>query len=170
VEKEKKIEILKSAMILERKGLAFYTKLADEAKDENLKNLFEMLANDEVEHFETLKKQYLSLKKDSKFTVLLSHPKDREHLVSVVLSSELMNKLSKVTFETAAIHGALLFEKNAIDYYSKCYEEASDPEEKKLFEWLSVWEADHLKFLEELDTRIKDEILSTSDEWPFSNS
>jgi rubrerythrin len=164
---ERKKEILKNAMIIERKAYVFYKKLADDATDASLKNLFEVLSDEEIKHFDTLKKQYLSLKNDNKFSPLVVSPKDKENPVSKVLTKEVLQKLSEVTFETAAIYGAYLLEKNSIDYYSNCLKEAEDSEEKALFEWLSIWEQGHLELLNSIDNDIKEEIWLNNKFWPF---
>jgi rubrerythrin len=63
----------------------------------------------------------------------------------MILSDEIKNKLSAAGFEAAAISAAVDMEKKAIEVYSTQAEVSADPNEKKLFNWLSDWEKSHLK-------------------------
>ena len=62
------LEILKSALLLEIRGKAFYEKAAASAGKEDVKDFFNKMAEDEVSHVEILSEQYRAYKKTGKFT------------------------------------------------------------------------------------------------------
>ena len=49
-ESDSVLEILKQALYLEKQGKAFYTKVAEQAESEGLKNIFTSLAEEEDKH------------------------------------------------------------------------------------------------------------------------
>ena len=64
MENEKALEILKSAILMEIRGQAFYNNVATQTKDDDIRNLFTIMANEEKLHQEFLSKHYSSLKAD----------------------------------------------------------------------------------------------------------
>ena len=57
---DKTLEILKQAILLERRGKAFYSKVAEQSKNDVIKEFFEMMAREEVTHLKILSDQYRS--------------------------------------------------------------------------------------------------------------
>ena len=58
MENNQVIDILKEAILLERRGKAFYTQAARNSESKSAKKIFEMMAEEEDEHIEFLSKQF----------------------------------------------------------------------------------------------------------------
>jgi len=162
----KALEILKSALLLELRGKSFYEKAATSANDAEVKDFFVKLAEDEISHVQILSDQYKSFKEDGKFTAL-----DRESfndsVATTVLSETLKQRIAGAGFESAAISAAMGMEERAIKLYSQRAGEASDPEEKALYEWLAEWETQHLESLATIEKEVTEAIWNDNNFWPF---
>ena len=55
---DKTIEILKNAILLEKRGQAFYSKIARQTSGKAVKAFFELMAEEEVKHVDILAEQY----------------------------------------------------------------------------------------------------------------
>ena len=164
---DKTTEILKSAILLERKGNAFYSQVSEQASGPAVKSFFEMMANQEVEHIRVLSDQYKAYQKNEKFTPGDYQADNTDNIASNVLTKELIKEISAADYEAAAITAAMSMEKNAIDLYASRASEAEDPNEKALYEWLAKWETEHLNFLAEIDKELTEQIWYESNFWPF---
>ena len=54
----KALDILKMAILMERRGKEFYSTVANQTKDENVKNIFSLMAKEEQLHIEQLSQHY----------------------------------------------------------------------------------------------------------------
>ena len=164
---DKTTEILKSAILLEKKGNAFYSQVSEQASGPAVKSFFEMMANQEVEHIRVLSDQYKAYRENEKFTPGNYQEKNTDNIASKVLTKELIKEISAADYEAAAITAAMSMEKNAINLYANRATEAEDPNEKALYEWLAKWETEHLNFLAEIDKELTEQIWYDSSFWPF---
>ncbi len=162
----KTLEILKSALLLEMRGKAFYENAADSTQDPSVKEFFVKLAEDEISHVQILSEQYKAFKKDGKFAGL---PQDSSHesVANAVLTDTLKKRIVGAGFESAAISAAMGMEERAINLYSQRADEASDPEEKALYKWLAEWETQHLEFLADIDRQVTETLWNDNSFWPF---
>ena len=164
---DKTIEILKSAILLEKRGMAFYSKISEQASGKAVKEFFEMMAAEEVKHFEILEEQFKAYQKDKKFSPG-DYREDHNSDISLkVLTKELNGEISAADYEAAAISAAMAMEKNAIQLYSDRASKAADPNEKALYKWLAEWEMEHLNFLAEIDKEVTEQIWYDNSFWPF---
>ena len=162
----KALEILKSAILLETRGKACYTQAAKAAQDEAVKEFFEMMAREEVDHVRILSDQYKAYHADGKFAPgELAHTRDS--VATGVLDGKLKGRISAAGFESAAVSAAMAMEERAIKLYSRRAEEAADPEEKALYKWLAEWETEHLEMLAKIDREITENIWHDSSFWPL---
>lgn len=163
----KTLEILKMAILMERRGQAFYAKIAEQTKISEIKEIFSFMAREEVLHEEMLNKEYLSYQKSNTFENL-DLPKENEDSVSnIILNSDLKNKLSSASFEAAAISAAIDMENKAIEVYSERAKNSTDENEKKIYNWLANWEKSHHKILLDLDKELKEKVWFDNQFWPF---
>ena len=161
------IDIIKEAILLERRGKAFYQQVADQARDEDVKSFFEMMANEEHHHIEILEKQFKSYQDSQTFSDLKALKTQHASKPHEVLNTEIQRKIAAADFEAAAISAAVLLEERAVALYSQRAETTDDPKESALYAWLTRWEQGHLSFLAKLDKEIKEEIWHSQDFWPF---
>ena len=62
--KDKALDVLKTAILLEKRGFAFYTSAAEHAKNEDIKKFFHMMASEEKHHEEILSEQFKHYQKN----------------------------------------------------------------------------------------------------------
>ena len=166
MEETKTLDILKTAILLERRGKAFYKKVSQQTDNEDVKNIFEIMAKEEDEHISFLTEQYLSYSKNHSFKPLkISHPED--NTATDILTENIKNNISAASYEAAAIASAIDMENRAVAVYSKQAENATDPEEKKFYKWLANWEKGHHKVLFELNQELVEKVWEDQNFWPF---
>jgi rubrerythrin len=164
---DKTTEILKSAILLEKRGRAFYSKVSGQASGEAVKTFFLMMADEEDKHIQILTEQFKAYRQHNEFTAE-EYTDDYVGSISAkVLTGDLIKQISAADYEAAAISAAMSMEENAIKLYSNRAAQAQDPNEKALYEWLSKWEAQHLKFLAEIDRELTEQIWYDNSFWPF---
>ena len=161
------VEILKQAILLEKRGQAFYSQVAGQTSGKAVKQFFEMMAEEEVKHVKILSHQFKAYKTNSQFTADVINDDHGDDVAKKVLTREMKNEISAADYEAAAISAAMSMEENAIKLYSERAQNAADPNEKALYEWLAKWEMQHLRFLAEIDRELKEAIWNDNTFWPF---
>ncbi len=167
METQSTLDILKMAVLMEKRGVAFYTTVAEQSSDPEISNVFKTMAGEESIHVKFLSEQFLSFEKNQEFTCPNLPDQSADGIANMILSEEVKNKIAVAGFEAAAISAAIDMEKKAIEVYSKQAETATDPNEKILYNWLSDWEKGHLKILNDLDNDLKERIWYNNQFWPF---
>jgi rubrerythrin len=84
-----------------------------------------------------------------------------------ILTEQIKKEISAASFEAAAISAAIDFENRAIEIYSKRAEEATDLNEKALYQMLADWEKTHHHLLHKLNEDLKEQIWNDNNFWPF---
>jgi rubrerythrin len=166
MEENSTLEILKQAILLEKRGKVFYQNVAEKTENRATRDVFEMMAAEEQKHINTLSEQFKAYRKNKKF-IPGSHDSESSSVASKVLTEEIKEKISAAGFEAAAISAAILMEERAVKLYSESMENTSDPEAKSLFEWLTRWEREHLSLLLDIDKTLKEKIWFDNKFWPF---
>jgi rubrerythrin len=166
MEENSTLDILKQAILLEKRGKAFYQNVAEKTENKAARDVFEMMAAEEQKHINTLSEQFKAYRKNKKF-IPGSHDLESSSVASKVLTEEIKEKISAAGFEAAAISAAILMEDRAVKLYSESMENTSDPEAKSLFEWLTRWEREHLSLLLDIDKTLKEKIWFDNKFWPF---
>lgn len=159
------LDILKNAILLEKRGKAFYRTAANQSTNKDVKDFFETMAAEEVQHVKILSDQFKALKETGKFSA--PDTTKTGTISQNVLTPEVKERIAAADFEAAAISAAMLMEERAIALYGNRGREAQDPEEKKLYLWLADWEKEHLEFLAAIDAELKERIWNDSGFWPF---
>ena len=140
----KTTEILKMAILMEHRGKAFYKKVAEQTDNEEVKNIFNIMANEEQVHIDFLSEQFAYYQKNDRLNPdKLSLKQAEDSIANTILSKDLKEKLSAAGYEAAAISAAIDMEKKAIAVYSERASTASEQSEKELYAWLANWENDH---------------------------
>ncbi len=164
---DRAMETLKSAILLEKRGQAFYAKVAEQASEEAVKRFFNLMSEEEASHVMVLSDKFKSYLKNRKFDSGDYANDTGFDSASRVLTDELKAQISAADFEAAAIAAAMAMEKNAIRVYSQRATEAQDADEKAFYTWLAKWETQHLDFLARLDKELTEEIWFDNQFWPF---
>jgi len=161
------IDILKMAILMEKRGFAFYSAVAEKTNDSDIANIFRTMAAEESIHVKFLSEQFHNLDQSKEFSTLTLPDTTSDGIANMILSEEVKKKIASAGFEAAAIAAAIDMEKKAVEVYSKQAGTASDPNEKKLYAWLADWEKGHLKILNDLDNELKEKIWYDNQFWPF---
>ena len=147
MDKEKAIENLKIALQTELNGIHFYKMAAEKTEDKKGKEVFKMLSNDEIQHFDEIQRHYKSLLTANKWapSISLGEATSMFKGESPIFGEELKSRIKEKHFEISALSIGALLESNTIDFYRKMKEETDDPVAKELFAKLQKWEQGHLE-------------------------
>ena len=167
MEKSNTLNILKNAFLMERQGKSLYETARDKADDETVKNFFDDLANEEAQHMNMLEAQFKSIMQSGKFAAGMYETDGAGDTPPAILTQDLADKINAAGFEATAITAAVAFEQKAVKLYGERAETTTDPEEKKLYQWLSAWEQTHLKKLLTLQEDLNQRIWEDNSFWPF---
>jgi rubrerythrin len=164
---DKTIDILKRAILLEKRGQAFYDKLARQASVDAVKRFFETMAAEEGNHIRILSEQFKAYQDNNQFNAAEFDEHQESGIASEVLSKEIKSEISAADYEAAAISAAMSMEEHAVKLYSGRAAAATDPTEKALYSWLAKWETQHLNFLADIDRELTEDIWHDQSFWPF---
>ncbi len=167
MEKNKRIDIIKGALLLEHKGKALYQSVVRTTAVQAVKELFEFLAAEEQKHIELLNKQFTRVRKGEAID-LSGAETHYAAAVDHVIPADITAAIAGAGYEAAVISAALDAEKKAVDYYSEQAARAESADEKKLYDWLTDWEKGHLKMLAELDNDLKEQVWYDNSFWPIA--
>ena len=164
---DKTTDILKSAILMEKRGRAFYERVAQQASTDAVKRFFETMAAEEENHIQILTEQFKAYRSNKQFNAGQFDEDHESGVAGQVLSKEIKSEISAADYEAAAIAAAMSMEESAIKLYSGRAAAATDPNEKALYNWLAKWETQHLNFLADIDRELKEEIWYNQDFWPL---
>ena len=161
------VDILKEAILLERRGKAFYTTAARQTQSEAARKIFEMMAAEEDEHINFLSKQFAYYDQHKAFKKIdESHDAD-EDTVMAILTEEIKKQVNAASFEAAAISAAMDFETRAVQIYSERAESATDENEKEMYQMLADWEKGHHFWLHKINEDLREQVWYDNNFWPF---
>ncbi len=164
----KSLDVLKMAILMERRGKEFYNTVAGQTQNEQVKNIFSLMAKEEQLHIEQLSQQFKEFQSSGKFVVQIHNESENEEsIANMVLNPAVRKSISAASYEAAAINAAIDMENKAIEVYSKRAEESNDPNEKELYTWLANFERDHHKLLHDLNKELMEEVWYDNNFWPF---
>jgi rubrerythrin len=160
-------DILKTAILLEHRGKAFYTMAARETKSPAVNKIFTMMAREEDVHIGFLSRQFAEYEKSGTFAKNdMEHPSDDSES-AMILSEQVRKEISAAGFEAAAISAAIDFENRAVEVYQGRADEADDPNEKDMYQMLADWERTHFRLLHKLNEDLKEQVWHDNNFWPF---
>jgi len=161
------VDILKEAILLERRGKAFYATAARQTESIAARKIFEMMAAEEDEHINFLSKQFAYYEKNKAFMKVDDAVDTDDATVMEILSEEIKKQVNAAGFEAAAISAAMDFETRAVQIYSDRAESATDQNEKEMYQMLSDWEKGHHFWLHKINEDLKEQIWYDNNFWPF---
>jgi rubrerythrin len=161
------VDILKEAILLERRGKAFYTMAAKQTESEAARKIFEMMAAEEEEHINFLSRQFAYYEKNKSFMKVGESADNDESTVMAILSEEIKSQVSAAGYEAAAISAAMDFETRAVQIYSERAASASDKNEQEMYQMLADWEKGHHFWLHKINEDLKEQVWYDNNFWPF---
>jgi rubrerythrin len=160
-------DILKTAILLEHRGKAFYTTTARQTHSDAVRKFFNMMAEEENGHIEYLSRQFAEFEKSGKFAKSTLENPANDAEAAMILSEKIKKEISAAGFEAAAISAAIDFENRAIEVYQGRANNATDPNEKEMYQSLADWERTHFHMLHKIDEDLKEQIWQDNNFWPF---
>ncbi len=153
------IDAIKTAILTEMQGYELYKSAAERSTNPDARKMFELLADEEAGHSRMLHEQFKSLMQNEAFTSL---PKvdEAEGFETLVADPKWRKSLKFGNMELAVIALGADLEARAVTFYKKCAETTEDPEGRKVFEWLTLWEEDHLKWMQALEQELQERFWS----------
>lgn len=160
-------DILKTAILLERRGKAFYSMTARQTESDAVRKIFTMMAEEEDSHIDFLSREFAEYEKNGRFSgnAMQNPANDAEALL--ILSERVKKEISAAGFESAAISAAIDFENRAVEVYQGRANEAEDPNEKQMYQMLADWERTHFRLLHKLNEDLKEQVWHDNNFWPF---
>ncbi len=167
MDQDSALDILKSALLLERRGRAFYTTAAQQAGDNAVRLFFETLADEENRHIRVLSEQFAAISRGRSFSFPPAAEEEQTSAAQLVLNGEMQARITAADFEAAAISAAMAMEERAVRLYTRRATESRDNGEKALYRWLSQWESQHLEALAAIDRTLTEKIWNDNSFWPY---
>ncbi|MDR4988627.1 MAG: ferritin family protein [Bacteroidales bacterium] len=162
------VDILKQAIIMEHRGKALYQQVAQQTSNEDVRKIFNVMADEEQTHIDFLQKQLAHYSKQGTFDKNdLEQAPGHDAIANTILTDEMVKDISGSGFEAAAISAAIDMENKSVEVYSKRAAETNDPNEKELFTWLANWEKGHHKLLIDLNKQLTEQVWYDNNFWPF---
>lgn len=167
--REQILEILRKAYQIEVDGYTFYSMTAQQATKPAVKELFEKLAHDEVQHQAFLKS--VGARYDAEgthaFAVTPKAPASLSGLTDHVFTARFKEQAKGAAFEMGVLSVGLTLETNAIAHFTQATRTAESAEEKEFYRFLAEWEQQHFDALNALYTSIRTDFWSTGGFSPF---
>jgi rubrerythrin len=145
-------EVLQAAMDVERCGQKFYTEMSTRADSEPVRKLFALLAQDEVQHLQTLKSlipQFeagMFWQDEELIAPYLKRFKTQELFPS---REQLETVLQQDNADRSTLDLAIAAEEKFAAYFKFAAEQARSAEGRQTFHWLSKEEDRHAAILSE---------------------
>jgi rubrerythrin len=150
------IEVLRQALQLEKKGKTFYLDAAERSTDAETKEMYRLLAEDEVKHYQYVQRQYDDLEAGKGWTSIPEMDQvDALETASLDSHGDLIFPPGKEAIEVlpddASEEDALIFalsvEDKSFTMYRDGSEQAEDTEAKQMFLQLAAAEHTHFNVL-----------------------
>jgi rubrerythrin len=141
-------EGLLKAIQSERYGYSFYLMAANSTEDAKGKEVFEMLAREELDHERFLRSQYDSMLATGKpdQSAKLGRPVDLSG-VSPIFSDDLKARINAANYEMTSLSVGMQLELDAMKYYRSQADAVDDPAFKGFYSELAEWESGHYQAL-----------------------
>jgi rubrerythrin len=159
---------LKTAMEAEITGHQFYKAAAKSTKDPKGKAAFLKMAEEEMGHFNELRKQYKSMLDTGDYDFVKRLAKGHGKRSSgPIFSKEIKKRIKNSHFEVSALSIGMKLELDAMNFYRNCAKKATNPDAKAFYNDLAEWEQGHYQaFKSQLDM-LKEEYFTANNFVPF---
>ncbi|MCK4605770.1 MAG: ferritin family protein [candidate division Zixibacteria bacterium] len=157
------LEGLTAAAKAERYGHDFYLMAAKCTEDAKGKEVFRMLAAEEMDHMRFLLSQHDSVLKTGRVDAELKLGRMTDLSGrSPIFSDQLKDRIKEANFEMTALSIGIQLERDAVAYYRKQSEAAEDEFVRGFFAHLALWESGHYHALLEQHEELKEDYWSAS--------
>ncbi|MFC2163124.1 ferritin family protein [Candidatus Altiarchaeota archaeon] len=156
---ENALDVLETAMQLEKDGLRFYHQVSENIEDKQVADVFQKLGRDEADHLEFLEMQYESLAKSESWMVfqeLYREDETADDRPAHLLDNEKIHHLIHEGMTSAqAVKVGIKLEKDSVRFYELQSKSCGDPSGQQMYLKLMDFEKGHVKDLETLLKKLK---------------
>ena len=161
-------EGLNKAIRAENEGHHFYKMAAMSTQDPKGKEVFQYLAEEEMEHFKFLKSQYRALIETGKGDATLKLGTRKEFSGNHPIFSEgIKNRIKSAHYEMTALSIGMQLELSAVNFYQGEADNAPDDVVKAFYKELATWEKGHLTMLQRQADSLRDDYWNEAGFSPF---
>lgn len=147
------IKALKLGMETEKRGLESYLNFARQTKDETGKNMFILLARDELQHYEILEQALAELDVSGAWREIEIKQSLIERVIPKLKERDVRTHGESGVDQVGALHAALEQERRSAELYREQLAKATDARARKMFQKLMEMEELHYDILAaELDS------------------
>lgn len=162
------LDILKKAYQIEVDGYTFYSMTAERTDKPAVRELFDKLASDEVQHQAFLKDVAgrFDEKGAAAFHLNLRAP-DMRAINQALFTGRFREQAGGAQFELGVLSIGMTLETNAISYFAGAAAQAAEPEVKGFYQFLADWEKQHLEALRGLYDAVRVDHFAAASFAPF---
>jgi rubrerythrin len=141
-------EAFQTAIAGEIEGRELYRAAAEKTDDTKAKENFNLLADEEQKHLDTLAKLARDYSEGRELEVpKLPAPADFLDAESPIFSKEFKRVIADKHFEMAALSIGIKLELESEKFYRQMSKATEDPNLRELFDYLADWEKGHYEYL-----------------------
>ena len=162
------LTILRQAYQIEVDGYTFYAMTAEKATKPAVKELFEKLAHDEIQHQAFLKG--VGQRYDAQGTAAFAVAKPAANLSGLtdhVFTARFKEQARGAAFEMGVLSVGLTLETNAIAHFNQAAGMTDSAEVREFYRYLAEWEQQHFDALNTLYASIRTDFWATGGFAPF---
>jgi rubrerythrin len=166
--REQILEILRKAYQIEVDGYTFYAMTAEKATKPAVKELFEKLAGDEVQHQGFLR--IVGKRYDAEGAAAFAVAKPAVNLSGLtdhVFTARFKEQAKGAVFEMGVLSVGLTLETNAMAHFNQAARTADSQEAREFYQFLADWEKQHFDALNSLYSAILSEFWGMGGFAPF---
>jgi len=156
---ERSLEMLSTALEMEREGKTFYEKAVTTCQNELGREIFRMLMKDELLHMDRIGKIYQSLKGgkawSGEWKSIEPDHKDLRVLFREMASAH-GTKITPKTSDLEALDVGIDFESRSVEFYQDHLAKAKDPLEREFIEQMVTEEKSHHAALSDMKSYLSD--------------
>ena len=141
-------DAIKTAIQMEKDGYSFYQKAAAQTSSNMGREIFESIANDELQHLDVFEKMFKDEIGKFEWDKLVNSSKKYADIQIFPKDLETVEGADPDINEIDALRIAMDSEKEAIDYYSNIRENIDEDVVKKIIDEIIEQEKNHYKILE----------------------
>jgi rubrerythrin len=166
--REQILDILRKAYQIEVDGHTFYSMTAAKADKPAVRELFDKLAHDEVQHQAFLKEVLRGYdeKGNEAFRFSARIP-EMTAFTAKIFTDQFRQQAAGAEFEVAALSIGMTLESRAIEYFSGAAKSAADNDVRTFYGFLADWERAHLDALSNLYNSVRADYWADSGFAPF---
>lgn len=146
------LQAFRIAIETELQGLQAYLSFARKTKDETGKNMFIVLANDELQHYRILERAMVGMQVEGGLAGIEVSPSVIQRITPTLRNRDSRLKGEAGADQVNALTTALDQERRSMELYRQQYAKATDPKARELFNKLAEMEEAHYDIIQaELD-------------------